>query len=172
MSKKLAGEIRIVRKKQNKPPGVATNRPKLVVQRPLGKGHINSYDKGKRGQIQARNLWRQIKGFEDTQSQTQDQARRGAKPPDLTGSLQDKFYVEVKFTAQKITQGLLQKWWSKLMDDRYLYSGYTIQPILMYRRNREKWRILRCPCNGEFVYESWEEFRHYLRATVQRGSYD
>ena len=134
---------------------MARNRPTVRCGEGKTKKRINSYHKGKRGQIEARNLWREA-GYADTESQTQDQARGGENPPpDLRGSLEKKWYVEVKLTAKKITQGLMQGWWGKLIND---YGGFR-KPILMYRRNRENWRILCCPTIGNHEDLTWEEFK-------------
>lgn len=155
--------------KNDKTSGVAVGERKGTVQRLSGRTNtnrhrVNSYTKGKRGQIEARNLWR-LAGYTDTESQTQDQARKSdSPPPDLRGSLEKEWYVEVKL-VKKMTNGLLQRYWSKLMDDAGFNYGGTARPVLMYRENRGKWRVLRYPFIGEHEYLAWHEFQDkYLRA--------
>ena len=122
---------------------------------------VNSRRKGIRGELEARDLWREF--YPDCQ-RSFGQARRGYEQPDLIGGeIEKKWYIEVKLKSQKVTLGLLQKWWSKLMNDRAANNGWTKSPLLMYRQNRNEWRIVRCPHIGEFVDEAWEEFRNHLR---------
>jgi hypothetical protein len=117
---------------------------------------VNSKAKGIRGELEAAKLWR--RWFPDAR-RSFGQARNGYEQPDIIGGPEKHFYVEVK-RARIITDGMIEKWWEKVIDDERRYRemnnlGETpLVVVLMFREDDEDW-LIKVPGTYPLIVWCW-----------------
>lgn len=129
---------------------------------------INSRNKGKTGEIEARDMWRALlEGkMEDTDDIRRNHQQAEIGGADLVGI--PRYAVEVKRCKQINWIGGLDSWWEQCAQQA---SDLGKEPLLMFRQDHGKWFVMLWGAvltdTGEAVWQKvilrWEEFEMFVQ---------
>jgi len=131
---------------------------------------VNSPRKGIKGELEARNLWREF--YLDCERTFGQSRYGGEEAPDIGCPEMNKhWYVEVK-RYNKVYSAIVEKWIAKAIKEHRIYctrEGVAPQLVLMIREDNNDWHLKNITHSIGAGWLLWQQFKDQYLSKESEG---